>query len=61
VHVWAITSLLFRKELTGIVSLVKEIPGNNTSEIDSTHCISKAILFSGLKDVDHIGEEVLKP
>jgi hypothetical protein len=34
------------------------MPGNNTTEVDSLYCISKAILFSGRNDVDHIGEEV---
>jgi hypothetical protein len=35
------------------------MPGNNTSEVDSTHCVSKSTLFSGHNDVVHIGEEIL--
>jgi hypothetical protein len=56
---FAYNIIAIRKNLIGIVSVIKEMPGNNTSDVDSTLCVSKAVLFSGHNDVDHIGEEVL--
>jgi hypothetical protein len=41
IHVWAITSMLL-KELTSIVSLIKEISGRNTSVITNINLIKQS-------------------
>jgi hypothetical protein len=48
-----------QKQLVGIASPIKEMSGNSSFVIDSTHCNSKAILCSGNNDVAHIIEKVL--
>jgi hypothetical protein len=46
------------QQLMGTASLIKEMSGKRTSVIDSTHCITKAILCPGNNDVDHTSKEV---
>jgi hypothetical protein len=43
----------------GIATLIIEMSEKSTSIIYSTHCIHKAILFSGNNHVSHISEGVL--
>jgi hypothetical protein len=50
--------IAIQKQFMVISSLLKEMSGKSTSVIDSTHCISKAVLCSG-SNVEHIREEIL--
>jgi hypothetical protein len=43
----------------GIASPIKEMSGNSSFVIDSTHCNSKAVLCSGNNGVTHIIERVI--
>jgi hypothetical protein len=47
VHIYVVTSLLFKKQLIGNASLIKEMSGKNTSVTYSTYFINNPILCSG--------------
>jgi hypothetical protein len=50
-------TIAIHQQLMGIIaSLIKELSGKSTSVIYCTHCINKAVLFSGNNDIDHISE-----
>jgi hypothetical protein len=48
-----------QKQPMGFASLIKETPGKSTPVIDFTHCNNRAILCSGINDVDYISKKVL--
>jgi hypothetical protein len=52
-------TVAIRKQLMGISSVVKEMPGKSTSVTDSTHFVNKAVLWTGSNDMDYISEDVL--